>query len=313
MKYFNRSEDEILFALIKKDNPSLVPELTTQNCYITTPHPNTGADADRYNTVATVRPRHGSGLYGPIQIKYNRVDLKDLFKGQIPVIASGFSAADTYATREEMPRILGTCYGLPINKGDVDDTSSANFYIEGQAGHGTEIFKIANNKCFIGQVTIKFRRDKLENIAELVSPPVLNGMKAEKNTQRGLGDPRLPAPWAYFGDFDFTEIMANVDHQSNFSRANVEAIAAFTGMALSYDSTTTFDPACPYKCLDHFGKHFKALADNQVSRQLTDFPWLNKRFTHAKVCVGVKDPISNAAIPAEKQPVFVFYYNKYEN
>lgn len=313
MQYFNKTEDEILFALIKKDNPSLVPELTTQNCYITTPSVNTGPDAARYNTVATVRPRHGSGLYGPVTIKYNRVDLKDLFKGQIPVIASGFSENELYATRDEMPLILGTCYGLPINRGDVDPTSALNFHVEGQAGHGTEVYKIANNKCFIGEVTIKFRRDKLENIANLITPPVLNGMYQEKRTQRGLADPRLPAPWAYFADFDFTEIIAHVDHMSDFSRANIEAIATFTGMPLSYDTTTIFDPECPYKCLDHFGKQWKAISRNTVSSQIADFPWLNTNYTHAKVCLGVKDPVSNAAIPAEKQPVFVFYYNKYES
>ena len=51
LNIFNRQEDDILFALIKQDNPNLVPELTPQNCYISSASPNTGDDAAEYNTV----------------------------------------------------------------------------------------------------------------------------------------------------------------------------------------------------------------------------------------------------------------------
>lgn len=311
-KYFKQTEDEILFDLIERDNPGLTPKLTAQNCYITTPHPNTGPDALLYNTIATVRPRFGSGLHGPVQIKYNRVDLKDLFKDMSPLVLSGFSENEQYATRAELPKIIATCYSLPINKDDVDPATTANHYIQGHAEHGKGIFRIANNKCFIGQIGIAFRRDKLEHISSLIDPPVLNGMPTAPATARGLEDARLPAPWAYFSDFDFTEIIGHVDHKNNLTEANISAIAAFTGMPLQMVNAP-FDPACPYKTYNHFGF---TIADNAASLNLVGslrgkYPWLNTKYTHVKITTGQYDPVSGALIPEDRRPIFAFYYNKY--
>lgn len=310
-KYFRASEDEILFELIRKDNPDMTPVLTTQNCYITTPAVNTGPDAAQYNTVATVRPRHGSGLHGPRQIKYNRVNLSDLFKDMQPLAVAGYSANEQYATRDEMPQILARCFSLPINKGDVDPTSSATFTVEGNAAHGTEVFKIANNKCFIGEVTIGFRRDQLENIANLIDPPVLNALNAEAYTTRGLADAQLPPAWAYFGEFDFTEILATVDHNSDFSDAQVAALAAFTGLPLTA-SAGVFNPEVPYAAKSHFGYALEINSANRTTASLVGkYPWLNTNYTNVKLTEGRYDPITGALIPAERRPVFAFYYNKY--
>lgn len=310
MKYFNKTEDEILFGLIEQDNPDMVPKLNTQNCYITTAQVNTGPDAHQYNTIATVRPRHGSGLHGPRQIKYNRVDLQVLFKDMSPVVASGFSESEQFATRDEMPQILGICYGLPINKGDVDPASSANFYVEGHSEHGKGNFTIANNKCFIGSVTVAFRRDKLENITLLVEPPVLDGLPTEAFTGRGLADPQLPAPWAYFAEFDFTEIIGVVDHSRDFSAGDIASLATFTGMPLVH-ADGAFDPNCPYKSFGHFGKTAESTSRNEVSGLIGKYPWLNTRYSHVKLTLGTRDPISGALIPEDRQPVFAFYYNKF--
>lgn len=310
MSYFNQSNDEMLFGLIKKDNPDMVPELTTQNCYITTAQVNTGPDAHLYNTIATVRPRHGAGLYGNRQIKYNRVDLAVMFKDMIPVVASGYSADEQFATRDEMPLILGTCYGLPINKGDVDPISSPNFYVQGHPDHLKGSFTIANNKCFIGTILVAFRRDKLENISLVVDPPVLNGLPTEAFTSRGLADPKLPAPWSYFGDFDFTEVIGAVDHGRNFSAAEITTLAAHTGMPLIF-ADGAFDPACPYKSFGHFGTAAEPSSQNQVSSLVGKYPWLNTKYTHVKLTKGTRDPVSAALIPADRQPIFAFYYNKY--
>lgn len=310
-KYFKSSEDEILFELIRKDNPDMTPVLTTQNCYITTPAVNTGPDAALYNTVATVRPRHGSGLHGPRQIKYNRVSLGDLFKDMQPLAVAGYSANEQYATRDEMPMILARCFSLPINKGDVDPTSSATFTVEGNAAHGTEVFKIANNKCFIGEVTIGFRRDQLENIANLIDPPVLNGLTAEAYTMRGLSDTQLPPAWAYFGEYDFTEILSVVDNNSNFNEAAVAAIAAHTGLPLTY-ATGAFNPECPYHSFDHFGYAIETASPQRTVAEFKGkYPWLNSNYTNVKLTEGRYDPITGALIPAERRPVFAFYYNKY--
>ena len=120
------------------DNPGLDPKLTPQNCYISTAQPNTDTDADRYNTVATVVPRYGSGLYGRCAIKYNRIDLAELFRGMSPVKVQGHSANETYATRDELPAFIGETYGLPIRDGDVHASSSLQFFTKPTADFNPE-------------------------------------------------------------------------------------------------------------------------------------------------------------------------------
>lgn len=319
-KYFKQSTDEMVFDLIERDNPNLLPRLTAQNCYITSPEPNTGPDALLYNTIATVRPRFGSGLAGPVQIKYNRVELSVLFRDMTPVVLSGYSVNEQYATRAELPGIIAACYGLPIGKDDVDPETTLNHYVEGHAEHAEGIFKIANNKCFIGQVKVAFRRDKLENVGNLLDPPVLTGLPTEKYTKRGLADPQLPAPWAYFADIDFTEISKHVNILGDFTEENIAAIAAFAKMPLQFADTGVFDPNCPYKSLNHFGKqhpaikipeHSTASGVNKTSSLVAQFPWINTKYTHVKITEGRYDPVSGALIPEDRRPVFAFYYNAF--
>lgn len=319
--YFKKTPDEMVFDLIDRDNPNLQPRLTAQNCYITSPEVNTGPDAGIYNTIATVRPRFGSGLAGPVQIKYNRIDLAVMFKDMSPVVVSGFSQNEQYATRDELPGIIASCYGLPIAKGEADPETTLNHYVEGHAEHGNGIFKIAaSNKCFIGQILVAYRRDKLESVSSLLDPPVLTGLPTEPYTKRGLADPQLPAPWAYFGDIDFTEIYPEINHLGSLTAANIAAIGAFAKMPLQYADTGVFDPACPYKSFSHFGsKHpgvsipenSKPEGVNKTSSLKGAFPWINTNYTHVKLVEGMYDPVSGALIPTDRRPTFALYYNLY--
>lgn len=319
-KYFKQTPDEMVFDLIERDNPNLLPRLTAQNCYITSPEVNTGPDALLYNTIATVRPRFGSGLAGPVQIKYNRVELAVLFRDMAPVVLSGYSANEQYATRDELPGIFKACYGLPIGKGEVDPETTLNHYVEGHAEHGNGIFKITNNKCFVGQVRIAYRRDKLESVSSLLDPPVLTGLPTELYTKRGLADPQLPAPWAYFADFDFTEIRQHVNTYTHMTAQEIQAIAEFTKMPLQFADTGVFDPNCPYKSFSHFGSRHSVIKlpeypvasnINKTSAMKALFPWVNTNYTHVKITEGMYDPVSGALIPADRRPVFAFYYNLY--
>lgn len=313
MDIFNRSEDEILFGLIDQDNPGLVPKLTPQNCYISTAQPNTDSDADRYNTVATVVPRYGSGMYGRRVIKYNRIDLTELFRGMSPVKVQGHSANETYATRDELPAFIGETYGLPIRDGDVHASSSLQFFTSPSAEYGRGVYKIDRNKCFIGQIYVAFSRDFTQSLSNLLKPPVLDAMKLPAGIGIVAGHPDWPATWGFFGDVDFTEIIGTVNHDSNFTFAQATTIGLHMGRTFftpsgAYDPARDFDNANPFGWYGAWATH---VARGKVANLVGTYPWLNRNYTHVKITRLATDPATGLALSTPYY--FALYFNTYDN
>lgn len=309
MNIFNQSEDDIIFGLIKRDNPGLVPELTPQNCYISTAVPNTDSDKDLYNTVAIVIPRHNSGLYNRTPIKYNRIDLADLFRGHPHVKVSGFSAVEAYATRDEIPEMLGLTYGLPIRPGDVSDVSTLNFYAPPHADYGKGIYVIANNKCFIGQIYVGFSRDFEEALQTVFKPPVLDALRLPAGIANLPTHDDWPATWGFFGDLDFTEIAATVNHTADFNLTQATAIGQFMGRTF-FDPVTAYNPVVDYNQSNPFGwlkAWNKHVALGKTTALKSQYPWLNTKYTHVKITKMANDP--STGLPVAGDYYFAFYFN----
>lgn len=311
MDIFNRSEDEIVFDLIDRDNPDLNPKLTPANCYITTAVPNAEADANKYNTVATVVPRHDSGLHGRRVIKYNRIDLADLFRGVGTFVrVQGHSANAAYATREEIPVFMGETYGLPIFEGDVDaGSSSLQFYPEPHQEFGRGVFKIANNKCFIGQVYVGFSRDFTQSLNAVFKPNFLDALKLHPTVLNVTGHDNWPVPYAYFGDFDFTEIAGAVNHETDINLNQATTIGKHVDRVF-FEPVGTFDPSRDYDATNPYGwigAWNKHVALDETSKLVATYPWLRTNYTHVKITKMAKDP-STGENP-DKDYFFAFYFN----
>ena len=310
MDIFNRSADEIVFDLIDRDNPDLNPKLNPTNCYISTAVPNTESDAAQYNTVAYVVPRHGSNLSGRRAIKYNRIDLEDLFRGKSPVPAQGFSANTAYATREEIAVFLGQTYGLPINENDVDASgSSLQFYPSPHAEFGRGVFKIANNKCFIGQVYIAFSRDFSQSLSTLFKPTFLDALTMTKNVENVKGHEVWPMPYAFFADFDMTEIAASVNHTNNITLAQATTIGQHVGKVFfqpvgQYNPAVDYDQTNPFGWIGAWNTH---VALDTVTKLRATYPWLKTNYTHAKITKMAIDPSTGLA--PDKDYFFALYFN----
>jgi len=312
LQIFNRSEDEILFDLIAQDNPDLVPKLNPSNCYISTAKPNTDSDSDRYNTVATVVPRYGSNLYGRRVIKYNRIDLAELFRGMSPVRVQGHSANETYATRDEIPVFMGETYGLPIREGDVHSASDAQHFVSPNASYGRGVYKIDRNKCFIGQVYIAFSRDFTQSLSALLKPPVLDALNLPTGIAYVKDHPDWPSTWGFFGDVDFTEIVAQVNHANDISFAQATTIGLHMGRTFftppgAYDPKRDFDNANPFGWFAAWNKH---VACDKTATLVGTYPWLNTKYTHVKITRLAFDPATGLAV--SDPYYFAFYFNWYD-
>lgn len=312
MKIFNRSEDEILFDLIARDNPDLVPALSPNNCYIGPAYANTDSDAGQYNTIATVIPRFGSGLYGRIKIKYNRIDLSDLFRGIQPVQVTGNTANQSYATRAEVPSLFGQTYRLPIRENDVHPDSDAFFYAKPSAMYGQGVFKIDNNKCFIGQVYVGFSYDSSASLSSYFKSGVL---KDALQMPTGVGPianhPEWPLTIGYFGDVDFTEIAANVDHYEDISYAQASAIGLFMGRTFYNAQGGSFNPAVDYDAdnpFGYFGCWAKHLAKGTTAELIGAYPWIDSNYTHVKITKLALDPSTGSTVVEPRY--FAFHYNR---
>lgn len=310
MDIFNRSEDEILFDLIARDNPNLSPKLTPANCYISTAVPNTGVDAQQYNSVAYVVPRHNSGLHGRRAVKYNRIALEDLFRGITKVAVQGFSVNEAYATREEIAVFIGETYGLPIREGDVDTVaSSLQFYPAPHAEYGRGVYKIANNKCFIGQIYVAFARDFTKSLSNVFKPNYLNALNMLANVTNVKDHPEWPQPYAFFADYDFTEIAAAVNHNNHITLAQATTIGqhvnrTFFEPAGAYNPAVHYDSTNPYA---FFGVWKTHQAMDKTSVLVKTYPWIKTQYTHAKITRMDIDPATGLA--PDQPYYFAFYYN----
>ena len=313
MKIFNTPEDDILFALIERDNPNLTPKLTPQNCYISSASPNTDDDSAEYNTVAVVVPRYGSGLSRRVTIKYNRINLADLFMGVTPVKVTGNTAVLDYATRAELPGLLGETYGLPIRDGDVDvSSSSAYFYAKPHADYGKGIYRIAENKCFIGQIPIAFSYDFSQSLSTLLKVGAFDALV----TPAGIGpvgtNYAWPSTWGFFADLDFTEIQQHINHGNNISWDQAQAIGTFMGKTFinpegGYVPAAHFDNSDPFAFFSVWATHE---ARGTVASLRATYPWLDSNFTHVKITKMVRDPSTWQLM--DKPRYFAFYFNWYE-
>lgn len=313
MDIFNKSEDEILFALIEQDNPNLVPKLTPQNCYISTASPNVDVDSDSYNTIAVVIPRFGSGLSGKTTVKYNRINLADLFRGLLPVKVTGNTATLDYATAAELPGLFAQTYGLAIREGDVDTAvTSAYHYTRPNAQNGKGIYRIDNNKCFIGQITVDFSYDFSQSLSTILKPSALTALNLPAGIEPVEDNYNWPSTYAFFADRDFTEIEGAINHNSNISYAQAQAIGTFMGRTFidpvgGYVPATHFDPSDPFA---YFGVWNTHVVKGPVSGLLATYPWLNPDYTHVKITKMVKNP--KTGIDLEKPRFFAFHYNWFE-
>lgn len=313
MDIFNKSEDEILFALIAKDNPNLNPPLTPQNCYISSAQQNTDSDKDQYNTTAIVIPRYNSGMSGKTAIKYNRIDLNDLFRGLQPVKVSGNTENMDYATRAELPVLIGETYGLPIREGDIDPSSSAYFHAKPHAEAGKGVYKIANNKCFIGQCYIDFSYDFSQSLATLLKPGKFDCL----NLPVGIGpvgeEYDWPSTWGYFADFDFTEIAANVNHGNDITYEQATQIGLFTGRTFftppggQYIPEDHYDQTNPFGWFSTWARHVEM---GTTAKLKVQFPWIDTNYTHVKITKLSVNPKDGK--PMEVDRYFALYFNWYE-
>lgn len=311
MKIFNRSEDEILFDLIARDNPDLVPALSPNNCYIGPAYPNTDSDAGQYNTVATVIPRFDSGLYGRIKIKYNRIDLNDLFRGIQPVQVTGKTADPSFATRAELPALFGQTYSIPIREGDVHANSAAFFYAKPSAAYGKGVFKVNNNKCFIGQVYVGFSYDSSDSLASYFDGRLRDVLTMPTGVGIVAGHPEWPLTIGYFGDVDFTEIAGMVDHTDDISFAQASAIGLFMGRTFYDKKGATFDPAVDYDAdnpFGYFGCWSKHVASGSTASLAGAYPWIDTAYTHVKITKLALDPSTGST--ATDTRYFAFHYNR---
>lgn len=310
MDIFNRSPDEIVFDLIERDNPDLNPKLTPTNCYISAAAPNSESDAAQYNTIAYVVPRHNSNLSGRRAIKYNRIDLEDLFRGKSPVPVQGFSRNTAYATREEIASFLNQTYGLPIGPEHVDASgSSLQFYPAPHAEAGRGVFKIANNKCFIGQIYISFSRDFTQSLSSLFKPNFLAALKMTPNVENVKDHENWPMTYAFFADFDMTEIASNVNHESNITMAQATNIGkhvdkVFFQPAGQYNPKLDYDHTNPYGWIGAWNTH---VACDTVAKLRATYPWLKTNYTHAKITKMAVDPSTGQA--PDKDYFFALYFN----
>ncbi len=311
MKIFNRREDEILFDLIARDNPDLTPALSPDNCYIGPAYPNTDTDAAQYNTVATIIPRFGSGLFGRIKIKYNRIDLADLFRGIQPVVVSGNSADQTRATRDEIPAMFGLTYGLPIREGDVDTASSSNFYAKPSASYGHGIFKIANNKCFIGQVPVGFSYDTSSSLATYFGGRLDNVLQLPAGVGTIDDHEDWPLTIGYFADVDFSEVSDAINHDGNLTLDQANRIGAFMGITFvgtksgPYNPAVDYDQDFPYGCFAVWNTH---VARGTTIGLQGQFPWINTKYNYVKILRLTMNPATGGAL--SKPYYFALHYNR---
>ncbi len=311
MKIFNRSEDEILFDLIARDNPDLVPALSPNNCYIGPAYPNTDSDAGQYNTVATVIPRFDSGLYGRIKIKYNRIDLNDLFRGIQPVQVTGKTANQSFAERAELPALFGQTYSIPIRQDDVSPNSDAYFYAKPSAAYGKSVFKVDNNKCFIGQVYVGFSYDSSDSLASYFDGRLSNVLELPTGVAAVADHLKWPLTTGYFGDVDFTEVAGNVDHKNDISYEQAGALGLFMGRTFYDKKGAVFDPAVDYDADNPFGYYgcwAKHVACDTTTNLVNAFPWIDRNYTHVKITRLALDPSTGST--AVKTHYFAFYYNR---
>lgn len=309
MDIFRQSEDEILFALIDRDNPDINPKLTPRNCYISAAIPNTDDDSGQYNSIAYVVPRYDSGLVRRCAIKYNRIDLEELFRGMSPVSVQGFSQSESFATAQEIAVFMGQTYGLPIREGDVHPSSSAAFYPAPHAEHGRGVYKIDKNKCFIGQVYVAFSRDFTENLANILKPNFLNVLKSLPNVNPVTNHEDWPSPWGFFGDFDFTEIAGSVNHASDISLAQATTIGQHVGRTFfepvgAYDPARDYDHTNPFGWIGAWNKH---VALGKTSALVGQYSWIRTHYSHVKITKMAKDPSTGLA--PDKDYFFALYFN----
>lgn len=311
MKIFNRTEDEILFDLIARDNPDLVPALSPNNCYIGPAYPNTDSDAGQYNTVATVIPRFDSGLYGRIKIKYNRIDLNDLFRGIQPVQVTGKSANQSFATRAEVPALFGQTYRIPIREGDVSGNSDAYFYAKPSAAYGKSVFKVDNNKCFIGQVYVGFSYDSSDSLASYFDGRLSDVLQLPAGVAAFPGHPEWPLTIGYFGDVDFTEVAGNIDHKNDITYAQAGALGLFMGRTFydkkgkAFNPNVDYDPDNPFGYYGCWAKHVDC---NLTSALVNAYPWIDTNYTHVKITKLALDPSTGSS--AIGTYYFAFHYNR---
>ena len=313
LNIFNRQEDDILFALIKQDNPNLVPELTPQNCYISSASPNTGDDAAEYNTVAVVKPRFGSGLSKKTTIKYNRINLADLFRGQEKVKVTGHTAVLDYATAAELPLLIAETYGLPIREGDLDTTiTTPMHYAKPNPANGTGVYAIANNKCFIGQIFVDFSYDFSQSLGTIIKPSAL----AALNLPAGIGavgeNYNWPSTYGFFGDRDFTEIVGHINHNNNITFAQAQAIGTFMGRAFidpvgGYIPETHFNPSDPFAYYGVWNQH---VTRGKTASLVSQYPWIDTNYSDVKITKMTVDPKTGKELDTPR--FFAFHYNWYE-
>ncbi len=210
---FGKTADQLVFELIAQDNPDLTPVLTAENSYITSLATNTGADAAKYNTVATINCRSDKGITGKQVIKYNRISLADLFVNIKPTITIYYSSN---LKRSDVIIGLGQKYNIDIKGTQSGDTTYAGTLNPGSTKDVSITLNNAN-KAFIGSLLVTATGSSSKTVADLTSgtgeiyvdviadpyPPI------KKKAASTLGV-YYPAPETFFKLFDFTEIASSL-------------------------------------------------------------------------------------------------------
>lgn len=146
---FNAASADLVFALIKRDNPNLPFVLTKDNCTLGLPQVYT-ATGDFRNTKISVNPKKDSGYQGPFYVTYRRLVPVTLFPSAQPILNEWYDPNTGAIPVDTWLGWLNAKYGTKLVAADVTATTYGNANV---AGSYTMSF---NTKCpaFVGTFTI---------------------------------------------------------------------------------------------------------------------------------------------------------------
>lgn len=122
---FQKTSAELVFDLIKRDNPNLPFVLTKDNCTLGRPQTYT-ATGDFRNTRVSVTPKANVGYQGPFYVTYRRLVPVTLFPASQPILSDWYDPNTGAIPVDTWLGWLNARYGTKLQAADVTATTYGN-------------------------------------------------------------------------------------------------------------------------------------------------------------------------------------------